>query len=46
MLLSKPFQILNLKYETDFLDISFIQIDSKKLSADLLVLTTKEKFRV
>ena len=46
MFFSKPFQILDPKYEICFLDIFFRQIGSTKLSTDLLVFTTGEEFRV
>ena len=38
MILSKSFQILDPKYEIDFLDIFFTSIGSTKLSADFLLL--------
>lgn len=46
MFLSKSFQILDPKYEIDFLEISFIKIGSIELFKDLLVLTTGEEFKV
>ena len=46
MFLSKSFQILDPKYEIDFLEISFTKIGSIKLFKDLLVLTTGEEFKV
>ena len=46
MFLSKPLQILDRKYEIDFLDILFTYIGSTKLSTDLLVFTIGKEFRV